>query len=246
LHALRFSPLAYLQTPASLWAFQLAALAVAVAFAAGVWSRVTGVLTLAAVLSYVHRAPMIAAQFEAVLTMLLCYLCLGPSGRHLAVDAWCRSRQDHGEPGPSLGQAISLRLIQVHTAGFYALMGLTMLAGQVWWSGDAVWWLMARPDSRLIDLTFLHGAGYLINLWTHVTVGFALLFGILIWIPLLRPLLVALAVPFWLSIGLLSGQVAFAGAMLVATLSFLPAQTVGRWVEAAQRRRVITVGNAAG
>jgi hypothetical protein len=76
-------------------------------------------------------------------------------------------------------------------------------------------------------------------------VGFALLFGVLIWNPLLRPLLVALAVPFWLSIGLVSGQVAFAAAMLVATLAFVPAPTVGRWVEAAMRRRVVWVGNAA-
>jgi hypothetical protein len=240
LHPLRFSPLAYLQTPASLWMFHLTAIAAAVAFAAGLASRVTGVLTLAAVLSYVHRAPMIAAQFDVVLAMLLCYLCLGPTGEHLAVDAWWRKRGNPEAPGPSLGQAISLRFIQVHTVGFYVLMGLTMLAGQVWWSGDAIWWLIARPDSRLIDLTFLYRAEYLLNLWTHATVGFALLFGILIWHPPFRPLLLALAVPFWLSLGLVSGQVAVAGAMLVASMSFLPAPVVSRWVAAAQRRRVFS------
>src|SRR5436309_499647 len=50
------------------------------AFAVGFLTRVSGVLTLVAVLAYVHRAPQIAGHLEPVLSFLLLYLCLAPSG----------------------------------------------------------------------------------------------------------------------------------------------------------------------
>jgi hypothetical protein len=219
----RPSYLNQLQSPSALWTVHLVAILIAVAFTLGIFTRLTNVLTLLAVLAYIHRAPMITGQFEAVLTMLLCYLVLAPSGVCWSLDRRLRgATKEVDAMTPSLGASLSTGLIRLHTCGFCVVMGLTMLAGQVWWNGEAVWWLIARPDSRLVDLTWLHGSVYAINLWTHAIVLFLLAFPLLIWKREARPMLLAFAVIFWLSLGLLTGLLAFCAAMLVASLAFLP------------------------
>ncbi len=219
----RFSPLFYADSSASLWLIHSIAAAIMLAFTVGLFTRLTNVLALLAMLSYIHRVPMLTGPFEAVLTMLLAYLALTASGDYLSVDAWIRRRRSgDASPAPCVSSTIGLHLIQLHTSGFYVLTGLSMLASQAWWNGEAVWTLMASSDSRLIDLTSLAPHIYLINAWTHLSVAFLLLFGLLIWRPLARPLLLAGAALVWLSLAVVSGQVAFAGAMLIASLSFFP------------------------
>ncbi len=113
---------------------------------------------------------------------------------------------------------VSLHLLQVHLAMLYATFGAAKLMGDTWWRGMGVWWLMTRPESRLVDLTRL--PTFAINFWTHAIVAFELGFAVLIWIRLARPLLLGLAVVMWGLTALLTGQVAFALAMLVANVSF--------------------------
>ena len=42
-----------------------------------------------------------------------------------------------------------------------------------------MWWLIARPESRLVDLTWLYPTPKLIDLWTHAIVLFELGFPVL-------------------------------------------------------------------
>lgn len=88
--------------------------------------------------------------------MVLAYLCLAPTGDCLSVDRWRRKLPAGFRPRPTVGAAISWRLLQVHLAALYVMIGLTMLAGQPWWNGTAMWLLMARTDARLVDLSGLH------------------------------------------------------------------------------------------
>src|SRR4051794_28157658 len=62
------------------------ALVLALAFAAGFLTRITGLLTLAALLAYVHRFPQVAGHIEPVLCFLTGYLCIAPSGSRLSID----------------------------------------------------------------------------------------------------------------------------------------------------------------
>ena len=110
-------------------------------------------------------------------------------------------------------------------------MALTQLAGQVWWAGEAVWWVMARTESRLVDLTGLSTSMYVINLWTHAIVLFELMFPLLVWNRLARPLLLTLAVLLWIPLALLTGAVSFCALMLVANLAFLPPDAFRRKTE---------------
>lgn len=243
---LHWSYLNYFTRPVELWVAHTIALGVVALFTVGLWSRVTGILSLVVVLSYIHRAPMLTGQFEPVLSMLLAYLCLAPTGAWASVDRWLRSRKAGGdsaaEPPRTVMSNISLRLIQVHIAGLYLIMALSKLSGTfgaeydaTWWRGEALWWLITRSESRLIDLTMLSGTtgGYFVNAWSHLIVAYELAFAILIWKPLARPLLLLIGVVTWLSLAMVTGLVSFCLIMLVANLAFLPESTwrgIGRRV----------------
>jgi hypothetical protein len=233
------SYLNYFPASTELWIIHALAVLVALAFAAGVSTRVTGVLSLVALLSYVHRIPQAAGFAEPVLAFLLAYLCLGPSAAYYSVDRLLARRRatsklgtELPEPKPSVAANLPLRLIQVHLAMFYAMMGLTKLYGDAWWDGNGVWLLMAQTESRPFDLTGLRRMGsagqYLLNLWSHTIVYFELAFPILIWHRLTRPILVALALFVWPSLMLLTGEVVFGLTMLAANLAFWPAADYGR------------------
>ena len=229
--AFHISHLDYITSVNTLWISHVLAILVVMAFTVGLLTRLTSVLSFLILLAYVHRAPMIAGLMEPVLVMLVMYLCLGPAGAFLSVDAWRKSRASQGKKGDSERQAqntqesiaanIARRLIQIHLAGLYLIMGLSKLGGDTWWVGQAVWWLIAHTESRLVDLTFLYRYEYLLNAWTHGVVLFELGFAILIWNRNLRPFLLWLGVVHWVAIALITGLMAFSAVMLVANLAFL-------------------------
>jgi hypothetical protein len=221
-HPGQLSLLLWLESPGGLWTVHGLAIVAAVLFTAGVFTRVTSVLTLVVFLTYVHRAPMITGIVEWVLAFGLFYLCFAPAGRCCSIDAWWHAT-DGGRSGPSLSANITTRLLQVHTAVVYGMMGITMLASpnQTWWYGEAVWYLIARPESRLVDLTWLADHVNLINFWSHWVVFYELAFAVLIWNRWARPLLLAAGVPHWLALALVSGQAPFCLTMLALNLAFL-------------------------
>jgi hypothetical protein len=234
-----FSYLNYLTTPAELWAVHVLGLVVLVLFAAGVLTRATSILALVVFLSDIHRAPMITGRTELILAMVLVYLCLAPCGQRFSIDALLRARK-----GPLLGVAppelsttatIAARLMQVHLALLVAMMGLSQLAGDVWWNGLGMWFLITREQSRLVDFTWLHASPFLIDSWSHAVVFFELSFPVLVWIPLARPLMLALGLVIWTSLALVTGDVTFALAMCVASLAFVPPSLVRSCVERSNR-----------
>ncbi len=189
----------------------------------------TAVLAWLAMLSYFQRGPMLIGQTELVMAMLMFYLCLGPCGARFSLDRLLAKRRHRDQAvqlakldQPRVGATISLRLIQVHLTVAYLMMGLAKMNSVGWLQGDAVWWIAARPDTRLIDLTgVLADQIYLINAWSHAIVIFELAFAVFIWNRLARPLLLLLAVPMWCSLAVISGLSTFSLAMLVANLAFV-------------------------
>ena len=220
----RLSHLNYVTSPAGIWICHLAALTAALAFTVGIFTRFTSVLTLAAVLSYVHRAPILIGQFEPVLTMSLFYLCIAPAGAFLSLDRFVfRRKADQpadGAPEGSLAANIATKLMQIHVAAIYVMMGLMKLGGECWWTGEAVGWLIYRPETSLIDLSFLHL--YAVNAWTHAIVLFELSFPLLVWVRPLRPIVLAVAVVMWTLLAVLTGLVSFCAMMIVVNLVFVP------------------------
>jgi hypothetical protein len=228
----RLSYLYYAVTPGQLRGVHVAGLAVLTAFTAGIATRISSILALIVVLSYVHRAPVITGPFEPILALLLFYLCFAPCGQTLSIDSWLRrtgrwpAKSRAGTPpdlaSPSVSARVCLRLIQVHVAGIYAISGLTKLGGSdTWWMGQAMWWLIARSESRMVDVTWLATHPYLVNAWTQGVVILEIAFAVLIWNRWARPLLLVASTLHWILIGLVTGLVSFAAAMLVANVAFL-------------------------
>ena len=243
-----FNSLSYLNGlsgPTELQVAHALGLLVLAAFTLGLFTRITSVLGLVVVLSTIHRAPMLTSQFEPVLTFVMFYLCLGPSGACLSIDRlWAARKSRPGQVEradacntPSVAARLCIRLIQVHLALFYAVLALSKLSAEVWWRGTAFWWLITRPESRLVDLTPLQKIPQLINLWTHAEVLFELVFPILIWNRHARPLLLMVAPVFWGLYALATGQTLFAAIMLIGNLAFIPGHVLRELSGAAARRR---------
>jgi hypothetical protein len=227
-----FSYVHYFSTPGQLWFVHAAAIALASAFTAGLLTRISGLLTFAAMLAYVHRAPMIAGHLEPVLGFLLLYLCIGPAGSYWSVDRLLARRLETAGPPaiqPSLWANLAIRLIQVHTAMFFLMMGLTKLNGEGWWDGVAIWSMLAQTQSRPLDLSFFQHGGqvgeYFVNFWTHAVVYYELAFPVLIWNRHARPLLLGIGVVIWISLVLASGLLLFGLTMIAATMAFVPADS---------------------
>jgi len=231
----QLSYLSHLSTPTELMTAHAIGAVVLVLFTVGFYTRITSILALIVTLSYIHRAPMVTSEIEPILVMLQFYLCLGPCGAYLSLDRW-RSQRPNPEAAvevsKSWGTTVSLRLIQVHTCVIYLMMGLAKMAGpgiltdvqewvDPWGGGEAVWWLIARPESRMIDLTWLASHPYLINAWTHAIVLFELCFAVLIWHRTARPLLLIIGVVVWGLFSMISGVAVLSVLMLVANIAFL-------------------------
>lgn len=225
----RWSLLNLLHTPRELMLGHAAALAVALLFAVGLFTRFTAPLALIVLLSYIHRGPIFTSQVEPILAFVLLYLCLGPAGKAWSLDHWLALRRRHAEPvrdGMNLCKssagAIALRLIQVHLALVYAMMAIGKLSSPVWWQGTGIWWLIARADAPLVDLTWLHSYPHVVSIWTYLVVLWQVTFAILIWHPLARPLLLVVNAIMWGLLAPVTGLLDCGLMMVIASLAFVP------------------------
>lgn len=166
LHPFMAEPLRALVSVSSVEAIWIAyglALVAALAFAAGAWTRLSGVLLLVLHALFYARNPFCwDGSWAGFILAPLFYCVVAPSGRHLSLDAW-RRRQ---EPGAGAGAAPGwlapgwpLRLLQIHTCAMYAAAGWSRLDKASWLHGDMVYIaLTGMTHSRLgIDWDALRG-----------------------------------------------------------------------------------------
>lgn len=203
-------------------------IAVLVAYLVGFRARITSVLALIVVLTYIHRGSVLCSQLEPILAMVMAYLCLGSSGDYYSVDRWLAARKGIAPaPVERIGTNIAIRLMQIHLSAIYIMMAFGKLVrlgvaeGAVWWTGDATWWLMSKPGGSLIDLNWLSAHPFVVDFWTQAIIFFELGFGVLIWKRWSRPALLVLAVPMWLSLAVLTGLIPWCLMMLAANLCYL-------------------------
>ena len=185
----------------------------------------TPVVSLAAPIfwaSLLHRGPMLAGPADDCVAVLLWCLAIAPSGAAWSLDRWFRGGPS---PSPSIRSRIALGLIQVHAAAISLTSLLAQLKGDVWWDGTAAWWLAARADSRVVDLTGLFARSeYLCNLVTHGITLFEAVFAIGIWFTATQTTVARIGLVAWPLIGLLAGEPWWGVAMAImcAPLARLP------------------------
>ncbi|HQU45337.1 MAG: hypothetical protein B7Z73_16055 [Planctomycetia bacterium 21-64-5] len=230
----RFSYLDNLHGRGGLMLAHVAGMVVVGLFTAGCFTRITAVGSLVVFLSYLHRAPMLTSGVEPLVAVLLFYLCLGPSGACCSVDRCVLSRRKRNSeesslPAPASSWAtVALRLIQVHLTLIYAMMAVGKLATEWWWNGIGVWLLIARTESRMIDLSGLHQFPLLINAWSYAVLFWQSLMPIFIWNRLARPLLLAVNAVMWIVLAPVIGNFPLALTMIAASLAFVSPSTLRR------------------
>jgi hypothetical protein len=142
-------------------------------FMLGFCTRITSVLTWFGQLSYIHRANEILFGVDTMMTILLFYLMIGPSGAALSVDRWLARWWSRAKPrvvnrwralwrlgpvevtpaaipsvhpDPSVSANVAIRMLQIHVCMIYLAAGLAKLLGQAWWNGTAVWGTVANYE----------------------------------------------------------------------------------------------------
>jgi predicted DCC family thiol-disulfide oxidoreductase YuxK len=223
----------------------IACMAALILYTAGLFSRVTAVLAWIIVVSTARRAPIALFGFDQIVSMLALYLAAtGASGQAISLDRFFRryretrasvAKRRHdgrwlgspGKPVPTVSANLALRLIQLHLVLIYGMAGLAKLQGQGWWSGMAIWGVLASAEFREFDLTWLVTYPWLLNVMTHASLALELGYPALIWVRVLRPLLLLAIVFLHVGIALTApGLTVFGLAMIAANVAFVP----GSWL----------------
>ena len=223
------SYLYYFRHPSELYVVHALGGIVLLLFTVGFFTRLTAIGSLIVALAYLHRGWMLAGPVDHLLPIVIFYLCFAPCGAYLSVDRWIARRRkaiplqrglaEH-EASPSWAATVVSRLLQIHLLLIYAMMALGQVASDAWWDGSAVWWIVARPETRLIDFRWIRFSPHLMHLAAYALVAFEVAFVVLVWNRVLRPLMLALSIVFWVFLGLISAQMPLALLMIAAQFVF--------------------------
>jgi hypothetical protein len=118
--------------------------------------------------------------------------------------------------------------MQVHMCIVYFFSATGKLLGGSWWAGLAIWYSVGNLEYQSLDLTWLAKHPLLVNFLTHATVFWELSYCVLVWPRLIRPLVIAMAVPVHLGIALALGMPTFGLVMLIGNAAFLSPVLVRR------------------
>jgi hypothetical protein len=224
-----WSHLYYFDSPAALWTAHLAALLVLAMFTAGLFTRVTGVLSFVITLSYCHRLTGALFGLDQINLFLAMYLMLAPCGSVWSLDRWLARRRGISDPPPaSTGVTVATRLLQLHLCVMYLFGGIDKAKGEFWWDGSAVWYAIANLEYQSLNLTWLVRQPWLIALLTHLTLFWETFYPVLIWPKLTRPIFLAMAFAVHGGIALALGMKTFGLAMIIANLAFMSPELVER------------------
>jgi predicted DCC family thiol-disulfide oxidoreductase YuxK len=109
----------------------------------------------------------------------------------------------------------------------YGMAALAKVQGPSWWNGMALWGTMTAGEFVTRDFTALAHWPLLVNLLTHSSLTMELLYPVLIWSRLIRPLMIMGMVALHLGIAIVApGLTEFGLAMIAANLAFVP----GGWL----------------
>jgi predicted DCC family thiol-disulfide oxidoreductase YuxK len=136
-----------------------------------------------------------------MLLIALFYSLFMPVGREWSVDRALEPRGASGPPGDASACVLMFRL---HLCLIYAAAGLAKLAGDQWWTGDAIWRALTLPQFRQFDAQPLLAFPALLVALSAFTIVSQLAYPVLVWTRL-RVFIVLLAELMHLGIAIFLG-----------------------------------------
>src|SRR5438132_1292184 len=219
------------------------AIAILVLFTAGLWTRVTAVLTWLIVASFT-ASPALGSDADPLLLILALYLMVGyvllgltDRGQSLAArflgarGTFLLGRRTLAGDAPerkSVAASVALRLLQVHIAIVMLVSGLHKMQFGDWWAGFALWYPLhpvmemtagaaGSPPQVSSSLVMLGLAAYAVLAWQISFPAFA-------WRPRWRPVLLGGALVGGIGCAFLYRVPVFGPALLAACLSYVSAR----------------------
>lgn len=189
----------------------------------GLWSRASSIVVLFLWMSLYVSNPFVGSGGDAVLRMVLFYLCFMNAGQHWSVDAWRRKRR--GPPSVWIRQEITNTL---HNAGVvlilhqiivvYVMSALWKVQSEEWMNGTAVYYPLQvdaySPWSDSIGL--LTDQGWIVAAATYGAIVIQLFIPVLVIYRPTRVLALVAILGMHLGIGLLMGILFFSLVMIAA------------------------------
>lgn len=195
-------------------------------FTLGFCTRFTAVLTAGLVISYSNRAMGALFGLDQMLAMLTLYLAISRCGDVFSIDSWLRKSNSDDRKSVSVMNAIATRLIQIHLCIVYLFAGLGKCQGDKWWDGEAIWGTIANHEYQTLDMLWLSDHMGLVAVMTMLALFWEVSYAALVWPRLTRPIVLLLAVPMHLGIGICLGMLEFGLIMLVANIAFIPTRFI--------------------
>lgn len=201
-----------------------------VCFIIGWKTRIFAWVTAAIVISYANRATGALFGLDQILAFLTLYLAISKCGDVYSVDYWLGKKT---QPSIDLIEAsgtntIATRLMQIHLCIVYLFAGLGKCQGETWWNGEAIWGAFASYEYQTVDMTFMADQMPLVAVATLLTLAWEVSYAALIWPRLTRPIMLAIAVPMHLGIGICMGMMTFGLIMLVANVAFVSPEWISK------------------
>jgi hypothetical protein len=162
-----FSIWFHVTDPEAMWVVHILTIIVAVLFTIGFATRISAAALWFGSLNYIQRNPTMVFGVDTMMTIMLLYLMIGPSGAAFSVDNLIRRWWVKAKPGfvqgwyrllrkpvpslaeiepaapvviaPSVSANLAIRLLQIHVGIIYLVAGLSKLLGNSWWTGEALW-----------------------------------------------------------------------------------------------------------
>lgn len=234
-----------------MWTAHWTSVAISVLYFLGFATRVTSVLAFLITISYSQRVPVANFGLDQVLGMLCMYLAIGPSGASLSLDSLIRRkwfvRQGKAKSVAdlrSVSACVAMRLMQLHLCAIYFWAGFSKLKGASWWTGEAMWRVLANAEYQTMDLTWMAWIPWMPFLVAHVTIAWEVSFIALVWNRQMRPLILTIGTLMHFGIGAFLGMWTFGLSMTFAYFSFANSAAWRRRTEqllVAMRSRVARV-----
>ena len=224
-----WSHLDWFLTPTALVTVHMIGLIVVATFTIGRWTRWSAIATALLVISYANRGTGALFGLDQINALLCIYLAIGNSGGAFSVDDWLAKRRGAGEGNRrDTSTRIATRLIQIHMCIVYLFAAIGKLQGDTWFNGEAVWGALASYEYQTLDMTWLSQYMWLVAIMTLSSLAWELSYAALVWPKLTRPIVLALAIPVHLGIGMCMGMMTFGLIMLVGNFAFVDPKWIRR------------------
>lgn len=157
----RLSLLYFVDRPWLVNAYLIVSLIVAAIHLVGLGGRLAAALFWLLTIGIVHRVPMMQGPGELLVTGLLIYLVIDSGKLRFPL------RMGWADKEVRTTSNFALRCVQVHFLIWCTVALLSSLAEQIWWNGDAVWWLAASSKSPIWSMRDLSESPYFVNFISH-------------------------------------------------------------------------------